>query len=108
MGDSLPTGLSDFDPTMLPWEALKVSLSQSFFGSRIDNDFDQEILDSFIDSVFQPKSFTSAAPLAFRHTNEGTGVALVSLPADVSKEVPENITNSLTLIFANQILFERL
>lgn len=27
--------------TSLPWEALRVSLSQSFYGGRIDNKFDQ-------------------------------------------------------------------
>jgi len=44
-------------PEKLPWEALRTVLSVSVFGGRIDNEFDQEVLDSFINSIIVPQAF---------------------------------------------------
>ena len=44
-------------PDKLPWEALRTVLSVSVFGGRIDNEFDQEVLDSFIDKVLVSQAY---------------------------------------------------
>jgi dynein heavy chain 1 len=45
------------DPDALPWDAIRVLLSQTIYGGRIDNIFDQRLLDAFLHQWFQPASF---------------------------------------------------
>ena len=47
----------------VPWEALRALLGQSVYGGRVDSVFDQELLESFVSSLFQPKSFDLDFPL---------------------------------------------
>ena len=35
-------------PEEIPWDALRAILGQSFYGGRVDNKFDQALLDSFL------------------------------------------------------------
>ena len=44
-------GRSNLPPEKVPWDALKALLRMSIYGGRIDNDFDQRLMDSFIDKV---------------------------------------------------------
>lgn len=44
-------------PETLPWKALRSLLSVSVFGGRIDNQYDQEVLECFIDNVFVPQAY---------------------------------------------------
>ena len=44
-------------PEQIPWAALRVMLSQSTYGARIDNAFDQKVLDSFVETIYVPESF---------------------------------------------------
>lgn len=44
-------------PEKVPWDALVTLLSQSIYGGKIDNDFDQRLLHSFLMKLFTPKSF---------------------------------------------------
>ncbi len=44
-------------PEEIPWDALRAILGQSFYGGRVDNKFDQALLDSFLNDLFSPKSF---------------------------------------------------
>ena len=41
----------------MPWDAIKTLLSQSIYGGKIDNDFDQRLLNSFLSRLFTPISF---------------------------------------------------
>lgn len=41
----------------VPWEALRALLGQSVYGGRVDSVFDQQLLEGFVSSLFQPKSF---------------------------------------------------
>jgi len=41
----------------VPWDALVTLLSQSIYGGKIDNDFDQRLLLSFLSKLFTPRSF---------------------------------------------------
>lgn len=43
----------------MPWDALKALLGGSIYGGRIDNDFDQLLMDSFIDKLFSAETFNS-------------------------------------------------
>jgi len=63
-------GRSNLPPEKVPWDALRSLLGMSIYGGRIDNDFDQRLLDSFIEKVFTPATFTSD----FTLVPQGNGV----------------------------------
>ncbi|CEF66963.1 Dynein heavy chain, cytoplasmic [Strongyloides ratti] len=48
---------SNVDPEKLPWSTLQTLLSQCIYGGKIDNKFDQKLLDCFINKLFTSKSF---------------------------------------------------
>ncbi|KAI7942887.1 hypothetical protein MJO29_012731 [Puccinia striiformis f. sp. tritici] len=50
-------GKANIDPAHLPWAALRVLLKQAVYGGRVDSDWDQKLLDSFVDTLFHPSAF---------------------------------------------------
>ena len=48
---------SNIDPAAIPWDAVKTLIKQSVYGGRIDSDFDQRILDAFVDGLFTPHAY---------------------------------------------------
>lgn len=54
---SVSRGRANIDPAHIPWDALRTLVKQSVYGGRVDSDFDQKILDSFVDSLFTPKAY---------------------------------------------------
>lgn len=55
--NSIARGKANVDPVTIPWDALRTLIKQSVYGGRVDSDFDQKILDSFVDSLFTPKAY---------------------------------------------------
>ncbi|CAM9620448.1 unnamed protein product, partial [Sphacelaria rigidula] len=65
----------------VPWEALRALLGQSVYGGRVDSPFDQQLLESFVCSLFQPRSFDLNFPLCSVHeSSTEQASALVTLP----------------------------
>jgi dynein heavy chain 1 len=54
---SVSRGRANVDPATIPWDALRTLIKQSVYGGRVDSDFDQRILDSFVDSLFTPRAY---------------------------------------------------
>lgn len=50
-------GKANIDPAQLPWAALRILLKQAVYGGRVDSDWDQKLLDSFVDTLFNPSAF---------------------------------------------------
>lgn len=50
-------GRTNLPPEKVPWDALVTLLSQCIYGGKIDNDFDQRLLASFLRKLFTPRSF---------------------------------------------------
>jgi dynein heavy chain 1, cytosolic len=50
-------GRANVDPATIPWEAIKSLVKQAVYGGRIDSDFDQKIMDAFVDNLFTPKAY---------------------------------------------------
>ena len=48
----------------VPWEGVKTMLKESLFGAKIDNEFDQAVLDSFVEKLFVGSSFDVDAEVA--------------------------------------------
>lgn len=61
--DATSMGRTNLPPEKVPWDALVTLLSQSIYGGKIDNDFDQRLLLSFLTKLFTEKSFEADFPL---------------------------------------------
>ncbi|KAI6134168.1 dynein heavy chain protein 1, partial [Pisolithus croceorrhizus] len=48
---------TNVDPATIPWDALRTLIKQSVYGGRVDSDFDQRILDAFVDKLFTPAAY---------------------------------------------------
>lgn len=59
-------GRQNIAPDKIPWAALKTLMAQSIYGGRIDNDFDQRLLNTFLDRIFTKGSFDSEFKLALK------------------------------------------
>ncbi|KAH8834765.1 dynein heavy chain protein 1 [Flagelloscypha sp. PMI_526] len=62
-------GRANIDPVTIPWNALRTLIKQSVYGGRVDSDFDQRILDAFVDGLFTPDAYNVDFDLVPR-TNE--------------------------------------
>ena len=63
MAYSSVQGRTNLPPDKVPWSAMRTLLSQCIYGGRIDNDFDQRLLNSFVNRLFTVKSFEADFPL---------------------------------------------
>uniref|UniRef100_A0A8C7FDU9 Cytoplasmic dynein 1 heavy chain 1 n=1 Tax=Oncorhynchus kisutch TaxID=8019 RepID=A0A8C7FDU9_ONCKI len=64
--DDTAKGRQNISPDKIPWAALKTLMAQSIYGGRIDNEFDQRLLNTFLDRIFTTGSFDSEFKLAFK------------------------------------------
>ncbi len=55
--NSVAKGRTNIDPMLIPWDALRTLVKQSVYGGRVDSDFDQKLLDTFVDSLFTPAAY---------------------------------------------------
>uniref|UniRef100_A0A914QJU2 Dynein heavy chain n=1 Tax=Panagrolaimus davidi TaxID=227884 RepID=A0A914QJU2_9BILA len=55
--DSVAMGRNNVSPDKLPWKALRTLFSQCIYGGKIDNIFDQTLLDCFLQKLFTSKAF---------------------------------------------------
>lgn len=55
--EAVAPGRANISPEKIPWDAIRSLLKQSIYGGRIDNEFDQKLLDSFVDSLFTQHSY---------------------------------------------------
>jgi dynein heavy chain 1 len=80
-------------PDSLPWDALRALLSQCIYGGKIDNTFDQVLLDCFIDRLFTAKSFDHDFVLI---TNVDGHGAKLTMPEGVRREQFVEWTEAIT------------
>jgi dynein heavy chain 1 len=52
-------GRTNLPPEKVPWKAIRTLLSDCIYGGKIDNEFDQRLLGSFLEKLFVPASFES-------------------------------------------------
>ncbi|PIO76653.1 putative ATP synthase F1, delta subunit [Teladorsagia circumcincta] len=55
--DVVAQGRANVAPEKLPWTTLRTLLSQCIYGGKIDNNFDQVLLDCILERLFTAKSF---------------------------------------------------
>ncbi|KAL1257320.1 hypothetical protein QQF64_010564 [Cirrhinus molitorella] len=64
--DDTAKGRQNISPDKIPWAALKTLMAQSIYGGRIDNEFDQRLLNTFLERLFTTSSFDSEFKLALK------------------------------------------
>ena len=60
----------------MPWSALQTLLSQCIYGGKIDNEFDQRLLSSFLNKLFTPASFDAEFALVAGAGSEGKDIGM--------------------------------
>ena len=58
-------------PENVPWKAIRTLLSDCIYGGKIDNEFDQRLLSSFLEKLFVPESFERDFSLVSQATRVG-------------------------------------
>ena len=74
---SISKGRANVDPTTIPWDAIRTLVKQLVYGGRVDSDFDQRILDSFVNALFSPNAYNIGFDLA---PGVRGGDSLVAIP----------------------------
>uniref|UniRef100_A0A915BJF8 Dynein heavy chain, cytoplasmic n=6 Tax=Parascaris univalens TaxID=6257 RepID=A0A915BJF8_PARUN len=74
--DSVAMGRSNVSPEKLPWHTLQTLLSQCIYGGKIDNHFDQKLLDCFLTKLFTPKSFDADRVLISNIDGKSTNLCI--------------------------------
>jgi dynein heavy chain 1 len=54
---ALAKGKANVDPAQIPWHALRTLVKQAVYGGRVDSDYDQRVVDAFVDSIFTAKAY---------------------------------------------------
>ncbi|TFY78308.1 hypothetical protein EWM64_g5702 [Hericium alpestre] len=72
---AITKGRANVDPAHIPWDAIRTLIKQSVYGGRVDSDFDQRILDAFVDSLFTPSAYNVDFSLV---PNTNTGQVLTA------------------------------
>ena len=55
--ESVAGGRANIGPDKIPWQAIRRLLKETVYGGKIDNEYDQRLLDSFVDHIFVPGAF---------------------------------------------------
>lgn len=68
--NSVSKGRTNIDPAAIPWDAMRTLVKQSVYGGRVDSDFDQKVLDAFVDGLFTPLAYNTDFDLVPRNGAE--------------------------------------
>ena len=74
--DSTSKGRSNLPPEKIPWDAMRTTLAKCIYGGKIDNDFDQQLLNAFLSNLFTIKSFEADFALIDDSDGKGTPILM--------------------------------
>ena len=73
---SAAKGKSNVDPAAIPWDAIRSLMRESIYGGKIDTEFDQILLDSFVAKLFSPRAYD----VGFQLVQPGDGERGLQMP----------------------------
>lgn len=82
--DNTSKGRSNLPPEQIPWTAIRQLMSQCIYGGRIDNDFDQTLLNTFLSRLFTSDSFDHDFVLV--KDADGQAGKNILIPEGISRE----------------------
>jgi dynein heavy chain 1 len=77
--NSVSNDRDSIDPAEVPWDALRTLISESIFGGKIDNDYDQKILNSLVNQFFSKDMYHANFTL-FTPNSENQSEKVLTLP----------------------------
>ncbi|XP_018494643.2 dynein heavy chain, cytoplasmic [Galendromus occidentalis] len=80
--ESASMGRTNLPPEKVPWTALRTLFGQCIYGGKIDNEFDQRLLNSFLTNLFTEKSFDAD----FMLVEAGQGSAGIHMPEGIRRD----------------------
>uniref|UniRef100_A0A915D8F2 Dynein heavy chain n=1 Tax=Ditylenchus dipsaci TaxID=166011 RepID=A0A915D8F2_9BILA len=90
--DLVASKRANVNPEKLPWNALMTLLSQCIYGGKIDNQFDQKLLDAFLQKLFTMKIFDPEYVLINDVDGKGSNL-----------NVPDDTTRGNLMVWVNNI-----
>lgn len=84
--DAVSMGRTNLPPEKVPFDAIRTLFGQCIYGGKIDNDFDQRLLTTFLQKLFTPKSFEPEFVLAREQDNEniiGSSMPNITIPEGI-------------------------
>ena len=91
--DKAACNRTNLPPEKIPWDAMRVLLSQSIYGGKVDNEFDTLILSSLVDQFFRKESFNQKFPLFQKKESDSATEMLYVPECRKSKGFQEWINN---------------
>lgn len=83
--DSVALNRTNIPPEKVPWDAIRTLFGQCIYGGKIDNDFDQRLLTSFLNKLFTIKSFESDFPLINSVQSQDGTKLVITMPDGISR-----------------------
>ncbi|KAM0792972.1 hypothetical protein ACM66B_002727 [Microbotryomycetes sp. NB124-2] len=68
-------GRANVDPAAIPWDAIRCLVRETVYGGKVDNEFDQALLDSFVGYFFSAKAYDANFELVPATENEAALLA---------------------------------
>jgi len=85
--DLIAMGRTNLPIDKIPWEALRTLLSQCIYGGRIDNPFDQRLLNGFLSKLFSLTSLNTDMKLIVEEQDDKTQKpTVVTMPDGIKRE----------------------
>ena len=84
--DTAALGRTNLPPEKVPWDALSTLLSQCIYGGKIDNEFDQRLLTSFLQKLFTPRSFEADFTLVSTTEVESEEPCRIVMPEGIRRD----------------------
>lgn len=84
--DATAMGRTNIPPEKVPWDAMQTLLGQCIYGGKIDNEFDQRLLTSFLNKLFTAKSFDPDFVLVSDVTGLESSKDVISMPEGIRRD----------------------
>ncbi|RWS31185.1 Dynein heavy chain: cytoplasmic-like protein [Leptotrombidium deliense] len=84
--DSVAMGRTNLPPEKVPWDAVCTLFGQCIYGGKIDNDFDQRLLTSFLNKLFTLKSFETDFALVMNVTGIDSSKSAITMPEGIRRD----------------------
>lgn len=82
--EAVAMGRTNLPPEKVPWDAICTLFSQCIYGGKIDNEFDQRLLNSFLNKLFTSQSFEPDFPLV--SGVDGNQKKSISMPEGIRRD----------------------
>lgn len=83
--DQVSMGRQNLPPEKVPFDAICTLFGQCIYGGKIDNDFDQRLLTSFLAKLFTPKSFEADFQLVGEEEGNEEEARAICIPEGIMR-----------------------